>query len=146
MIESINAHNLDEIIPLIRKYQEFYKIENINDNKNKKFFLQFGESSDKGCLFAYRLDGKLVAFVTVYFCYASSIISKVGIMNDLYTSKKYRNLGIGKKLIIHCEIYAKQNGAKRLQWVTAPSNKTAQSLYESLGKKTNTWEFFTYSA
>ena len=145
MIEPINANNLNEVLPLIRRYQEFYQVENIDDDKNKEFFAQFGESSSKGCLFGYRLNGGLVAFATVYFSYASSITSKVGVMNDLFTSKKCRQQGIGKKLIVHCQQYAKENGAVRLQWVTAASNVTAQSVYKSLGAKQSTWEFFTYA-
>lgn len=145
MIEPINANNLNEILPLIRKYQEFYQVENIDDDKNKEFFSQFGGLSSKGCIFGYRLNGKLVAFATVYFCYASSIISKVGVMNDLFTSEDYRHQGIGKKLIMHCEQYAKESGAVRLQWVTASSNETAQSVYKSLGANQSTWEFFTYA-
>ena len=145
MIEPINVKNLNEVLPLIRKYQEFYNVDKIDDDKNRAFFSQFGYSSNKGCLFGYRLNGKLVAFATVYFCYASSIISKVGVMNDLFTSLEYRQQGIGKKLIKHCENYAKENGAARLQWVTAASNEAAQATYKSLGAKQSSWEFFTYA-
>jgi len=145
MIEPIDVKNINEVLPLIRQYQEFYKIENIDENKNKEFFSQFGYSSSKGCLFGYRLDGKLVAFATVYFSYASSITSKVGIMNDLFTLEECRQQGIAKKLISHCEKYAKENGAAQLQWVTAASNETAQYVYKSLGAKQSSWEFFTYT-
>jgi len=145
MIEPINTNNLNEVLPLIRKYQEFYQVEIIDDDKNQDFFAQFGESSSKGCLFGYRLNGKLVAFATVYFSYASSITSKVAVMNDLFTSEEFRHQGIGKKLIVHCEQYAKENGAARLQWVTTASNEAAQSVYKSLGAKQSTWEFFTYA-
>lgn len=145
MIEPINVKNLNEVLPLIRKYQEFYNIDKIDDDKNRAFFSQFGYSSNKGCLFGYRLNGKFVAFATVYFCYASSIISKVGVMNDLFTSLEYRQQGIGKELIKHCENYAKENGAVRLQWVTAASNEAALATYKSLGTKQSSWEFFTYT-
>ena len=145
MIEPIDKKNLDEVLPLIRKYQEFYAVKNIDDNNNKNFFSQFGPLSEKGCLFGYRKEGKLVAFATVYFSYASSIISKVAIMNDLYTLEEYRRHGIAAELIRHCEKYAKENGAVRLQWVTAASNKTAQSIYKALGAKQSSWEFFTYT-
>lgn len=145
MIETISKDNLFELLPLIRKYQEFYDVENIDDIKNKKYFSQFGVSSGKGCLFGYRKDEKLVAFATVYFSYASSIISKVAIMNDLYTSEEYRNQGIATELIKSCEKYARENGAARLQWVTAPRNKAAQSIYKKLGAKQSSWEFFTYA-
>ena len=146
MIEDINIKNIDEVLPLIRKYQEFYKIENINDNKNKDFFLQFGLDTDLGCLFTFRKDSRLVAFATVYFTYASSIINKVAVMNDLYTEKEYRGQGIAKQLIVYCEQYAKSKNAVRLQWVTAKENETAKKVYQSLGAKQSSWEFFTYSA
>ena len=145
MIEAIDNTNLDDALPLIRKYQEFYAVKDIDDNKNKVFFSQFGTSSEKGCLFGYRKEGKLVAFATVYFSYASSIISKVAIMNDLYTLEGYRRQGIAAELIKHCELYAKNNKAARLQWVTAATNKTAQSIYRSLGAKQSSWEFYTYA-
>lgn len=145
MIEPIDEKNLNETLPLIRKYQEFYKVTNINDEKNKEFFSQFGVSSNKGCVFGYRENKKLVAFATVYFSYASSIISKIAIMNDLYTSEEYRKKGIATKLIKHCEKYAKERGAVRLQWVTAASNEPAQSIYRALGAKQSSWEFFTYA-
>jgi GNAT superfamily N-acetyltransferase len=145
MIEPIDSHNLNDVLPLIRKYQEFYEVADIDDEKNREFFSQFGPSSDKGCLFGFRIDGELVAFATVYFCYASSIISKVAVMNDLFTSEGYRKQGIATKLIEHCERYAKDNGAARLQWVTAVSNKTAQSVYKALGATQSSWELFTYS-
>lgn len=145
MIEPINQENLSEVLPLIRKYLEFYQVENIDDERNKTFFAQFGPASDKGCLFGYRLDGKLVAFATVYFCYTSTITSKVAVMNDLYTLSDYRRQGIGRKLIEHCAKYGKENGAARLQWVTAPTNTAAQALYRSMGAKQSSWEFFTYA-
>ena len=145
MIEAINEDNLVEVLPLIRKYQEFYDVKNIDDDKNKEFFSQFGVSSSKGCLFGYRRDEKLVAFATVYFSYASSIVSKVAVMNDLYTSDEYRKQGIATELIKYCEKYARDSGAVRLQWLTATGNKVAQLVYKNLGAKQSSWEFFTYA-
>ncbi len=66
-------------------------------------------------------------------------------MNDLYTLPEYRKQGIGKELIQYCEKYSKMKGALRLQWLTAPDNFTAQSLYKSLGAKQSSWELFIYS-
>ena len=141
MIEAINSENIDELLPLIRRYQEFYKIENIDDSKNKDFFSKFGIDTDLGCLFGFRKDNRLVAFATVYFTYASSIISKVAVMNDLYTLEEYRGNGIAKQMIKHCEKYAQTKNAVRLQWMTASDNEIAQMVYKSLGAKQSSWEF-----
>ena len=145
MIETIDEINIEEVVPLIRKYLDFYEVSNIDDSKSLEYFSQFGSSSEKGCLFGYRFEGKMVAFATVYFSYASSILSKVGILNDLYTSEDYRRRGIGTELIIHCEKYARKNGAARLQWLTASNNKEAQELYNALGASHSTWEVYTYA-
>lgn len=145
MIEPIDGKNLSKVLPLIRKYQEFYKVKGIDDDRNREFFSQFGISSDKGCIFGFRIDDEIVAFSTVYFSYASSITSKVAIMNDLYTLESHRKQGIATELIKHCEKYAKKNSAARLQWVTAANNESAQSIYKALGAKQSSWEFFTYT-
>ena len=144
MIETVSALNLDEVLPLVRKYMEFYKIQDISDGRNKEFLAQFTEGSDKGCLFLYREAGQVVAFTTLYFSYATSITGKVAVLNDLYTEPKFRGQGFARKLIEHCRHYAKSQGAARLQWVTAPNNNQAQGLYDGLDTTKSTWQFYTY--
>ena len=147
MIEAGSERNIEDALPLNRLYQEFYKVTDINDEKNRIFFSQFNENGDKGCLFLYRNDaGEAVAFATVYFTYVSSIPAKVGVMNDLYTIQSHRGKGIGRKLINHCLQFAIRKGAVRLQWLTAEDNKQAQRLYDSLETKKSTWKVYTYSA
>ena len=146
MIEAISAKNIDEVLPLIREYQTFYKVKAIDDQNNKRFFSQFGKNSDKGCLFVYRKGSKLLGFATVYFSYSSTITSKVAVLNDLYTIEESRGQGVGTALIKHCASYGKSKGAVRLQWVTAPDNIIAQSVYKALGAKQSNWEFFTYAS
>lgn len=143
MIEAISEHNIDEVLPLFSQYQAFYRVSNSDNQTNHKFLSQFGENQPSGCLFGYRLEGKLVAFATVYFTFASTLTSKVAVMNDLYTAPEARGQGLAKQLIQHCRDYALSQGAARLQWVTAPDNSTAQAVYESLGAKKSQWLFYT---
>jgi len=145
MIEAISAKNLDEVLPLIRAYQSFYKVKEIDEKNNKRFFSQFGEHSEKGCLFAYRKQGRLIAFATVYFSYSSTITAKVAVLNDLFTIEESRGQGVATALIKHCANYGKSKDAVRLQWVTAPDNKVAQSVYKALGAAQSSWEFFSYT-
>lgn len=146
MIEAVSKKNIHEVLPLIRAYQEFYKIPEISDEKNAAFFSQFGESSPEGCQFLYRNSGEAVGFATVYFSYASSITSRVAILNDLYTLPQYRGKGVGRQLIEHCWEYAVRSGAARLQWLTAADNEQAQKLYDSLSTSKSSWYFYSYKA
>lgn len=143
MIEAISNNNINEILPLIRAYQTFYKVQDISDAKNAQFFSQFGESSALGCQFIYREGQQAVAFTTVYFSYTSTIAAKVAVLNDVYTLPEHRGKGFAKKLIEHCKGYAKQHGAARLQWVTAPDNEVAQRLYDAMDVNKSTWHFYT---
>lgn len=144
MIEVVDNKNLHEILPLIRQYQEFYQVPVIDDDKNARFFSQFGEKSERGCQFLYRENGEPVAFATVYFTFSSTLAEKVGLMNDLFTTPACRGKGIGKKLIDHCLEYSLQKGAIRLQWLTATSNVKAQRLYDSLSAAKSEWFFYAY--
>lgn len=97
MIEAVTERNLAEVLPLISRYQEFYNESEICDSMNKQFFSQFGENTELGCLFLYRQNGTIVGFATVYFSFASTIASKVAVLNDLYTTPEARRKGVAKK-------------------------------------------------
>lgn len=146
MIEIVSEKNIDEILPLIRSYQEFYEVDNICDVTNREFFGQFGLENPFGCQFLYRNDSVVIGFTTVFLTFSSAIAQKVGVMNDLYVVPAARGNGIGKSLIEKCYEYARSQGAFRLQWVTAPDNYAAQRLYDSLSTKTSVWRFYTYKS
>jgi len=146
MIEPVSKNNLEEILPLIRLYQEFYKMTNISEDKNRNFFSQFGESNPSGCQFLFRQNGKVVGFSTVYFFYASTIAEKVGVLNDLYTLPSNRGQGVGRQLIEQAYKYAYSHGAARLQWGTAMDNTKAQNLYDSMGARKYASYLYMYNA
>ena len=143
MIELVGKHNLEDVLPLIAEYQAFYRVKNISEDRNRQFFSQFGQHSPLGCQMLFRHLGEAAGFATVYYSYASSITAKVGVLNDLYTKEAYRGQGIAKQLIQYCANYASEQGAARLQWVTAPDNETAQKCYDGLPTQKSEWLFYT---
>ncbi len=143
MIEPVSASNLNEVLPLIRHYQEFYHVADISDARNAAFFSQFGEDNSAGCQFLFRDEGEVIGFATVYFTFSSSIAARVAVMNDLFTLPACRGKGVGRQLINHCRDYAIAKGAARLQWVTAPENTQAQSLYNALDTNKSIWHHYT---
>ena len=146
MIEAVSKQTLDEVLPMIRAYQEFYKVQQISDTRNGESFSAFGESSPAGCQFLFREEDAVLGFATVYFTYTSTIAAKVAVLNDLYTAPDQRGRGIGRQLIEHCRSFAAERGAARLQWITAPDNSRAQALYDSLTADKSTWLHYSYSA
>ncbi|MFT7492037.1 MAG: ribosomal protein S18 acetylase RimI-like enzyme [Pseudohongiellaceae bacterium] len=144
MIEIISSNNLDEILPLIKSYQEFYNAVPTSLAHNKIFFSQFNEESSAGCQFLYRKNNEVAGFATVYFTFNSNVAAKIAILNDLYVIPAFRGQQIARQLIEYCREFAQARGAVRLQWVTAPDNLVAQKLYDSLDVKKSEWAFYIY--
>ena len=144
MIESVAAHNLDEILPLITNYQDFYKAIPVAEATNREFFSQFDEKNSAGCQFLYRKNNQVAGFATVYFTFNSNVAAKIAILNDLYVIPAFRGQQIARQLIEHCREFAQARGAVRSQWVTAPDNLVAQKLYDSLNVKKSEWAFYIY--
>jgi ribosomal protein S18 acetylase RimI-like enzyme len=60
-------------------------------------------------------------------------------MNDLFVSEQARGRGLADQLIEECCARAKQRGARRLTWQTAPDNARAQAVYDRLGGTREQW-------
>jgi len=142
MIEEVINENIDEILPLIRMYQQFYAGPNVSDEKNKAFFSQF-INSDNGVLHLYRSEGRAVGFSTIYNCFSSTRAETVAVLSDLYVDPSSRGKGYGKKLVDHAVDVAKSKGYSRLQWLTAQDNDKAQKLYKTMGAVKGSWFFYT---
>lgn len=141
MIEEVTHKNINEVLLLIRRYQEYYGVAIINDEKNKMFFSQFIKS-DNGVLHLYRCEGKAIGFSTIYNGFSSTRAETVAVLNDLYVSPSYRGKGYGKELLDHAVKVAKSKGYSRLQWLTAQDNEKAQKLYNTLGASKSSWFFY----
>ncbi len=60
-------------------------------------------------------------------------------MNDLFVVAEARGQGVGRALIEASADIARNRSAHHLEWATAPSNKTAQRLYDATGAERSTW-------
>ena len=144
MIERVTVDNFEEILPLIEKYQQFYKVADISTEKNREFFSQFCGGTGQGAQFLLRQSGRVIGFATVYFSFSSTLTSKVAVLNDLYIEADVRKQGCGRLLIDHCLKFGLDAGALRLQWLTAKDNGNAQAAYDKLGAKRSDWVFYSY--
>lgn len=135
MIEYVTKNNLHEVLPLIADYQDFYQMSDICPQRNATFCSQFSEHSQLGSQFAYPKSQQLIGFASVYFSYATTMATKLAILNDLYIIPQQGHQGCGLQLIGHCQQFSLDKKAIRLQWLTAQDNHVAQSLYDTLPAK-----------
>lgn len=142
MIEQVTNESLEEILPLIREYQAFYDVKNIDDKKNKIFFSQFTKNNDNGILHLYKLNKEVIGFTTVYKGYSSTRAESIAILNDLYVQPMYRRKGYAKELMDNALNVAKLMGLSRIQWLTSEDNVKAQQLYNSFSASKSSWLFY----
>lgn len=138
-IEPISESELGKLLPLIAAYQRFYEAEEIDEERNRAFFSRFLAPSENGMLLGAWRGDRLVGYACLYWHFTSIVPAETVLMNDLYVDAEVRGEGIGRALIEASAAIARERGAHRLEWSTAPDNETAQRLYDSTGAERSTW-------
>lgn len=141
-IAPIADEEFEELAPLIGAYQRFYKVERIDDGRNRNFFRRFLAPSEDGLLLGARREGRLVGYACLYWHFSSLEATECVLMNDLYVDESARGQGVGRALIEASAEVARERGAPFVEWSTAPDNYTAQRLYDSTGAERTEW--FSY--
>jgi GNAT superfamily N-acetyltransferase len=134
-VRAVRGGELEDLLPLIAAYQEFYGSEP-DFARNRSFFAKFLHPSTEGLLLGAWMDGVLVAFATLYWSFSSVRAAESVLMNDLFVRADARGAGIGRMLIERALGEARLRGAKQLEWFTSQDNLTAQRLYDSVAGAT----------
>jgi GNAT superfamily N-acetyltransferase len=138
-IEPIAAEQMDALLPLIAAYQRFYEAEEIDEERNRVFFTRFIAPSEDGMLLGAWHGDDLLGYACLYWSFTSIVPAETVVMNDLYVTEPARGQGVGRALIAASAAAGRERGAQRLEWATAPSNETAQRLYDSTEAKRSEW-------
>ncbi len=138
-IAPISEAELGTLLPMIAAYQRFYEVETIDEERNRAFFSRFIAPSEDGMLLGAWRDGKLLGYACLYWSFTSLVPAETVLMNDLYVDPAVRGQGVGRALIKAAAAVGRERGAQRLEWATAPSNATAQRLYDSTDAERNEW-------
>ena len=135
--------NLTEAARLFDLYRQFYECP-ADTELTTQFIKERMENNESDIFLA--IDGDSAnGFLQLYPSYCSVQVIKIYILYDLYVEQKYRKLGIAESLMNKASQWAKENGALRLDLLTAKTNTAGQHLYKKLGYKKVNQEFHAYS-
>lgn len=139
-ITTAGEADLDELLPLMRGYCDFYDSSPSDDALLALSLALLEDPQREGAQFIARADdGMPVGFATVYWMWSTTRAARIGVMNDLFVAKAARGTGVGEALIERCLELVRERGADLLQWQTALDNHTAQLLYERVGGVREQW-------
>lgn len=139
-ITVVGEGDLDELLPLMRAYCDFYEVEPVDVDLLGMSRALIADPDREGVQFIARdEDGTAVGFATVFWTWQTLDAARLAVMNDLYVDPASRGSGVAARLIEACADRARDHGASSLGWQTAVDNERAQKLYDRVGAKRSQW-------
>ena len=131
-IRPAKEEEIEEMLPLIRAYCEFYETEP-NDEGLRAMFGTLINDPAQGAVFIARDGGSAVGFASLDWKWSSLKAARIGFLEDLFVDPAARGKGIADALIEACAARCRELGMPALQWETAPDNHRAQQVYNRTG-------------
>ena len=133
-ISTVGEGDLAELLPLMRGYCDFYSVSPSDAGLLGMSRTLIADPEHEGFqLIARNGAGRAIGFATVFWTWATSSASRIGVMNDLYVAPDARGSGTADALIADCATRARDHGATSLDWQTANTNLRAQKVYDRVG-------------
>lgn len=123
--------DLEGVSRLFNEYRMFYG--QPSDIEGAVQFIKERLEKHDSIIFAASSKNVYAGFVQLYPSFSSVSMRRTWILNDLYVAANARREGVGQALIDEALKLSKRTNAKSVTLQTAPSNKSAQKLYEKNG-------------
>jgi ribosomal protein S18 acetylase RimI-like enzyme len=142
-LQKASFKDVSEVAGLFDLYRQFYECD--PDIVLAEKYISERIKNEDSTIFVAKDNGEAIGFVQMYPSFCSVEAIKIYILYDLYVDASARNSGVGALLMGRASEYAKEQGASRVDLMTAFSNKPGQHLYEKIGYKRALEDFYTYS-
>ena len=134
MIETVTESDLDDLLPLMRGYCDFYEVDPADEALLAMSRALIADPEREGLQLIARDDeGRAVGFATIFWTWSTLSASRIGVMNDLFVAEEARGSGAAAELIEACAQRCRERGITELDWSTAHDNHRAQKLYDRVG-------------
>ena len=139
-VDVVGAADLDDLLPLLRGYCDFYEVSPSDDALLELSRTLIADPALEGVQFIARDDaGAAIGFATVFWLWSTLSARRVGLMNDLFVAPEGRGSGAAEALIEACRAACGERGATKLTWQTAKDNGRAQAVYDRIGGTREEW-------
>jgi GNAT superfamily N-acetyltransferase len=137
-IRPAREDELDELLPLMRAYCEFYESSPTDEGVMTMARTLITDPS-QGAAFIARENGKAIGFATLDWKWSSLKAARIGYLEDLFVDPGTRGKGIADALIGVCADRCRELGMPAMEWLTAPDNHRAQKVYNRTGADSDTY-------
>ncbi len=143
-VAPVTAQDLDELLPLMRAYCEFYETAPADEALLDLSRVLLAQPDTEGVQLIARNERSVaVGFATLFWSWDTTEARRIAIMHDLFLAPPARGRGVAEQLIGACVELCRQGGALRLDWQTGPENLRAQAVYDRIGGVREPWLLYT---
>jgi GNAT superfamily N-acetyltransferase len=141
MIARVREEDLQDLLPLMRAYCDFYEVAPSDDALLAMSRVLIEDPAREGVQILARDDGtrRAIGFATIFWTWSTLNAARIGVMNDLFVDPAARGAGAADALIAACREQAREHGAVWLGWQTAKDNLRAQKVYDRVGGERSEW-------
>ncbi len=134
-VQVVTDADLDELLPLMRAYCDFYETSPSDDDLLALSRALLTDDELEGLQFLARDTDSAAAigFATIFWSWSTTRACRIGVMNDLFVAPEARGSGAAEALIEACRERCRERGAGTLEWQTARDNRRAQAVYDRVG-------------
>lgn len=136
------SEHIAEVAGLFDLYRQFYQCD--PDPELALRFISERVQRGESDIFVAFEQRRAKGFVQLYPSFCSVEAVKIFILYDLYVDADARNRGIGALLMQRAAAHARENGASRIDLLTAITNSPGRHLYEKLGYERANEGFYGY--
>jgi GNAT superfamily N-acetyltransferase len=139
-IAVVSEQDLDELLPLMRAYCDFYEVAPSDAALLVLSRALIADPQRDGIQMVARDgSGRAVGFATIYWTWQTLRAARAAVMNDLFVAESARGTGVAEALIAACADAARAHDAPHLLWQTAKDNHRAQAVYDRVGGRKSEW-------
>jgi ribosomal protein S18 acetylase RimI-like enzyme len=131
-IREATEADIPELALLFDQYRQFYE-QPADEALALRFIRERFSRQESVLLVARSPTAGLLGFCQLYPSFCSVEAQPIYVLYDLFVQPTARKAGVGRMLLTAAQARAITDGKARMDLTTARTNKTAQSLYESLG-------------
>ncbi|MGH2956343.1 MAG: GNAT family N-acetyltransferase [Solirubrobacterales bacterium] len=130
--------DIEGMLPLLRAYCEFYESAPPDDGLVTMARTLITDPGQGALFVALDGDGP-VGFAAMDWKWAMLKGARIGYLQDLFVEPRGRGRGIAEALIAACAEACRERGMPAMQWMTAPDNRRARTVYERVGAGGEAW-------
>lgn len=130
-IRTAGAEDLEAVVPLFDAYRQFFT--GGPDLETSRAFLAARIAQNESVVLAAFEDGTCMGFLQLYPLFSSWYCRRQWFLSDLYVEQRFRERGIGKRLVRACLDYASRTEARAVLVELPISEPHLVRFYEQLG-------------